>query len=226
MGARAVTVYVDDVMIKATVGSISDRWCHLFSFDPDPTELHELAKRIGLRRVWFQDKDRTGRSPWRNHYDVTRSRRKAAIRSGAVPITFREFAERLHEIRSKSMTFQQVLNGYVECALFASNAPGDDRSFRKRGFTRGSIVPETLAGMRSDVERFLREAPKIIGDTEVEPSQIGHDFWLTRNHHGTGFWAGDYLPEPQLKELTELAHTFGEYSLDLNDFGELYGFRS
>jgi hypothetical protein len=43
--------------------------------DGDPEELHAFAKKIGLKREWFQ--------PWPkasiDHYDLTASRRKAAV---------------------------------------------------------------------------------------------------------------------------------------------------
>lgn len=55
-------------------------WCHMFA-DTD-AELHEMAQRIGLRRVWHQT------SPphrW-SHYDLTPPRRKAAIARGAVEV--------------------------------------------------------------------------------------------------------------------------------------------
>jgi Protein of unknown function (DUF4031) len=81
-----MTVYVDDWRQKATVGRITARWSHLtVGPDDDIGELHALAARIGLRRSWFQDK------PWpRAHYDVTESKRLAAIRAGAVPVTWLE----------------------------------------------------------------------------------------------------------------------------------------
>jgi hypothetical protein len=71
-------------------GRYQVRWSHLFSFDEDPTELHALAQRIGLRRSWFQPAKTHAPGhparPWRNHYDVTESKR-------AVPITLQEFCD-------------------------------------------------------------------------------------------------------------------------------------
>lgn len=104
-----MTVYVDNVRIPASVGRYKDRrWCHLFSFDDDPTELHALAAGIGLRRSWFQNKDRYGRSPWLNHYDVTEAKRAAAIRAGAVEIDLREFSERVQRIRADQATYGEA----------------------------------------------------------------------------------------------------------------------
>jgi len=74
-----VTVYVDDMRLPARVGQLRARWSHLTADTKD--ELHAFAAAIGLRRSWFQDKPR---GLW--HYDVTDSKRRAALAAGAVPI--------------------------------------------------------------------------------------------------------------------------------------------
>lgn len=56
---------------------------HLFT-DGDLAELHELAQCIGLRREWFQQHPRLP------HYDVTPSRRAAAVAAGAREVDSRE----------------------------------------------------------------------------------------------------------------------------------------
>ena len=40
-------------------------------------------------------------------------------------------------------------------------------------------------------------------------STVAHDFLLTRNHHGAGFWDGDY-PKEIGEELTRISHLFTE----------------
>lgn len=50
-------------------------------------ELHAMARRIGLRRAWFQN----GRVP---HYDLTPARRQAALDGGAVFLSAKEQARR------------------------------------------------------------------------------------------------------------------------------------
>jgi hypothetical protein len=44
----------------------------------------------------------------------------------------------------------------------------------------------------------------------LDLSQCGHDFWLTRNRHGTGFWDRGY-EESIANKLTELSKKAGEY---------------
>lgn len=52
-------------------------WAHLWA--DTEIELHDFAKRLGLRRSWFQDKN-----PRFNHYDVTSNKRRRALAAGAV----------------------------------------------------------------------------------------------------------------------------------------------
>jgi hypothetical protein len=82
-----VTIFVDDMRMQARVGSINARWSHLYTDQDDQTELHEFARKIGLRRAWFQKADCEERAPWLCHYDVTDSLRRKAIAAGATPIT-------------------------------------------------------------------------------------------------------------------------------------------
>ena len=85
-----MAVYVDDARIPAQVGRIRARWSHLFAGSQD--ELHAFAQGIGLRRAWFQPATSYGGKPSRLwHYDVTESKRQAAIRAGARPVGPREF---------------------------------------------------------------------------------------------------------------------------------------
>jgi hypothetical protein len=85
-----VTVYVDDARIPARVGRITGRWSHLFADTQD--ELHTFAASIGLQRSWFQPGRPTGGQPSRHwHYDVTDTRRAAAITAGARPVSIRQY---------------------------------------------------------------------------------------------------------------------------------------
>ncbi len=92
-----MTVYVDDARIPAQVGHLRARWSHLMA-EPgaDLAELHALAAAIGLRRSWFQGPPEH-RHP---HYDDTDTKRAAAIRAGAKPVTWREAGLMLAKARA------------------------------------------------------------------------------------------------------------------------------
>lgn len=56
-----------------------------------------------------------------------------------------------------------------------------------------------------DCAKFVEQAA---GLTECwSDEQLGHDFWLTRNGHGTGFWDRNWKNGDK---LTEIAQSFGE----------------
>lgn len=76
-------ILVDDLVhhAKSPLGPRS--WCHMAS-DKSLTELHEMAKKIGMRREWFQG----------DHYDLVASRRSLAIKYGAVAVSGQELAKR------------------------------------------------------------------------------------------------------------------------------------
>ena len=57
--------------------------------------------------------------------------------------------------------------------------------------------------------------------SEREAAMAGHDFALTRNGHGAGFWDGDW-PEPAASELTAAAGREGAVEPYLGDDGLVY----
>jgi len=71
-------IYVDNILYK--FGRM--KMCHMWT-DENIDELHWFALKIGLRRDWFQDDKRLP------HYDVCKSKRRLAIKSGAVEATLR-----------------------------------------------------------------------------------------------------------------------------------------
>lgn len=106
----------------------------------------------------------------------------------------------------------------------------------------GDIHPDSLKSMREDVEGFLRgpEVHDLSTDQEIATHEhaldfwsanrggddyIGHDFWLTRNHHGTGFWdrySGDQEGTRIGQYLTDQAHAYGESYLYVGDDGKVH----
>jgi len=70
------------------------RWknyCHLFSdADDHHVELHVFAIKLKLKRDYFQDLKGFP------HYDLTATKRRLAVKLGAVPISSREMAQRVN----------------------------------------------------------------------------------------------------------------------------------
>jgi len=89
-----MAVYVDILMEFGWIlRGRPTKSCHMFS--PNLDELHDLARRIGMKRLWFQEH---GGIP---HYDLTPSKRAEAIAAGAVEVDHRELVEFMRIIHAQ-----------------------------------------------------------------------------------------------------------------------------
>jgi hypothetical protein len=75
-------------------------------------------------------------------------------------------------------------------------------------------------GFDAEEHRAMMLHPDCEGDAW---NAVAHDFILTRNHHGAGFWDTGRWLEPWASKLTTLAHSFGELSCYIGDDGAIYG---
>lgn len=85
-------------------------------------------------------------------------------------------------------------------------------------YNADDIAPETLKKMIADCTAFQK-------DNDLEgygDSQAGHDFWLTREGHGAGFWEEDHGTPEQCAKLEAAAKAFGEFNLYVGDDGRIH----
>lgn len=116
------------------------------------------------------------------------------------------------------MTLDTFTRAYIGCALWSSTDHDTDRPLDDN-YGPEDIAPQTLAKMIEDCAAFQRDNA---ADLEGHDSaHAGHDFWLTRNHHGAGYWDGDY-PEPIGKRLTDAAHVWGTVDLVVGNDGMIH----
>ena len=130
----------------------------------------------------------------------------------------------------------EVLPHYIVTALWSSHDESDENGGEPMDANYGpdDLAPETRETMRGEVADFLagieRERPGVYAEMAAgtvwsDPGQVGHDFWLTRNHHGAGFWdrySGDQ-PAAELGDfLTKWAHTYGSVDLYVGDDGKIH----
>lgn len=101
------------------------------------------------------------------------------------------------------------LSAYIECALWSSIDDNDEPL--DRNFSRDSLTGEALLKMIQDCRAFREQA----GITILRDMwRAGHDFWLSRNGHGAGFFDGHW--GEYSNKLQELAKSFGECNLIVN----------
>jgi hypothetical protein len=82
---------------------------------------------------------------------------------------------------------------------------------------------DTKLNLEADCRSFWHRMSFAVVASKKTAAEAGHDFWLTRNGHGAGFWDGDW-PEPFAAKLDEAAQNYGEFDTYLCDHtGEVVG---
>ena len=118
--------------------------------------------------------------------------------------------------------FELFWTGYTQSLAFTSHVDDEtgDSLYRGQGDFDSNfpdciaeygdlLTDEERAELVTDAVGFFLSAQAMI---EGEDEQAGVDFNFTRNHHGAGFWDGDWGDDGD--KLTELSHGYG--TLDLN----------
>lgn len=132
-----------------------------------------------------------------------------------------ETAERVNEL-------DDFTRAYIDCALWSScdsdynelHDSAEDTSLESAGFSADELAPVTLDKIIEECAVFQARNIATLeraGDGE----QNGHDYWLTRNHHGAGFWDRGY-PKDAADILTRAAHADGSRDWYVGDDGLIY----
>lgn len=119
-----------------------------------------------------------------------------------------------------------VVRGYEIAALWSST----DESTPSGGYAlddnydRDDIDSQTHNEMEADCGSFISDLSDEDFSLYVDTlgyEHFGHDFWLTRNGHGVGFW--DRGLDELGDRLTDACKIYGEYNLYVGDDGKVYG---
>ncbi len=100
---------------------------------------------------------------------------------------------------------------HLERALWSST--DDEGEPLDENYDITNIDPDTMASALDDWHRFRAQHRPIINDRNEE--QAAHDFWLSRNGHGTGFFdaEGQYDNGHTRKHLQDSARQYGGFHL-------------
>lgn len=111
----------------------------------------------------------------------------------------------------KQINFKDFVNSYLATAAWVTVDSGECSDFTK----------EARKAAENDCQLFINKVIETMGEgkaielltipgndlTYIAP----HDFFLTRNHHGAGFWDnGKIYGEGESLQLTEISHQMKE----------------
>ncbi len=88
--------------------------------------------------------------------------------------------------------YETFIQSYLETAAWAAcltDAEGNEINGEDYEFS-----PEAILYLTRQALAFL-STPGVLEALAGREDQGGHDFWLTSNHHGAGFWDGDWEEE-------------------------------
>lgn len=122
-----------------------------------------------------------------------------------------------------SLAVDEFTKQYIVTALWSS----DDGGLNKLSeMSWQDLAPQTLDMMKRDAISFQQQCAALLDRAYQEtgysygPGSAGHDFWLTRNHHGAGFWDRGLGEVGNM--LTTAAHKWPEVDLYVGDDGLVY----
>lgn len=117
-----------------------------------------------------------------------------------------------------------ILKNYLEAVLWTN---GEDEDFEDK--TIYDFSKSSIKNSKKEIEWFVKSAGKYINN--ISDDNIGHDLWLTRNGHGSGFWYRGYSEKitDLLEHLCELLGSVDAYVGDdeqvyIDNFKELPDF--
>ncbi len=105
---------------------------------------------------------------------------------------------------------------YVECMIWSSQSDCEESVSSEH--TIDDLSEEALRQVIEDCNDFQESNAELMVGLDAE--SCGHDFWLTRNGHGAGFWDRGYGAIG--KTLTLASKTYGECYPYVGDDGLIY----
>lgn len=121
-------------------------------------------------------------------------------------------AKMLREAMRKS----DFLSAYVEALFFTEVTPDSEESMQDKDVD--DISYQLARQIIHDCAIFEAAHDR---DIDSAYASAGHDFWLTRNGHGAGFWDGDW-PGEEGERMDATSKAFGACEIYAGDDGLLY----
>jgi|11BtaG_2_1085332.scaffolds.fasta_scaffold43198_2 hypothetical protein len=125
--------------------------------------------------------------------------------------------------------YKDFIIGYKIASLWSSNDPDQTAcEFLDEKFDINDFDTDASQTIETDCVKFLQAnrddlveyADNVSYNSEesLSPYEVaGHDFWLTRNGHGAGFWDRNGIEDNLGNRLSDASRDFGECWIYVND---------
>jgi hypothetical protein len=129
------------------------------------------------------------------------------------------FVDETTEIKESNTNSSPALRQYLETALWSSN--DEDGEPLDSNYSIEDISPESVNKSKNELADFLKKAKKWL-PKDVDITSVAHDFWMSRNGHGSGFFDADYVDGQPRKMLQTIAGTFRNVDPVVGDDGKIH----
>lgn len=117
----------------------------------------------------------------------------------------------------QTISFHAFMHGYIVAMFFTNGDTGnEERPDHLNELGTSRLTREALNDIEKDCSAFWVANLSVLEKAfayDYDPEQAGHDFWLTRQGHGAGFFDRDelnVLHESERDSLIDNARKFGE----------------
>lgn len=117
----------------------------------------------------------------------------------------------------KLENIEAMASAFVEALLWTSDKSDENGAVIEEDLRGYDVDAQSLNSVRIACADFLENLPRKDEVFEAYSGRewgvfesIGHDFLLTRNGHGAGFWDRDFIPEDLRDMLTDYAGNWVE----------------
>ena len=124
------------------------------------------------------------------------------------------------------MSLKSFTAAYIEAALWSSTDNADDSGGEPldRNYGESDISRKLRMDIEHDCAGFYQTYEEIWSDAGWSDEQAGHDFWLSRNGHGAGFFDRNFSGSSLTGDaLQKAAGAYGTFDLYIGDDGKVHG---
>ncbi len=115
-------------------------------------------------------------------------------------------------------TVDTFTRAYIECALWAECDENDVPLDHSYGIE--DLAPAALQGCIDDCADFRSANSGALTACALSDESAGHDFYLTRNGHGAGYWDRGLGVVGTI--LSDAARVYGSVDFYVGDDGKIY----
>jgi len=120
------------------------------------------------------------------------------------------------KINHKREPIDIIMDTYFESALWSVEDKDEDFKYK----TIHDFSDQARNQAKEEIKWFLDNAGDVF--SEILNTEIGHDLWLSRNGHGSGFFDRAGYEEDDADFLMDLARILGEIYLEIGDDDKIY----